>query len=178
KEDLVGEGFKVFQDKEGKYRWLSFSSNAFEDNQKELFTTPALEEAVEHADKTGERGPLLYFHVKSAEIGQCDFQAVQGRFLVESGTFNDTPLGQKALEYLLTTDEEQQVSLGFKYRLGDELDRQYDWFRFNERSVLPSGLAANNYTKFLVLGEEDPMNPVKEAKLKEVFGEDMTKEII
>jgi hypothetical protein len=174
----LGTGFKVFRDNKGEYRWLSFSSNAFEDNQKELFTTAALEEAVEHADKTGQRGPLLYFHVKSAEIGQCDLQVVQGRFLIESGTFNDTPLGQKALEYLLDTDEEQQVSIGFKYRLGDEADGQYDWFRFNERSVLPSGLAANPFTQFFVFGEEDKMNPVKEAAMETVFGKDMTKEIV
>lgn len=170
-------GFKVFKDKEGKYRWLTFSSNSFEDLDGEIFTTKALEEAVEYADESGERGPLLVFHVPSAEIGQCDFQAVSGRFLVESGTFDDTPLGQKAVEHFINTDEEYQVSIGYMYRTGDEQDGVYDWLQIMERSVLPKGDAANPWTDFQVIGGKEVDKRHADA-LKSIFGEDLSARII
>lgn len=170
-------GFKVYRDLEGDLRWLSLSSNAFEDLDKELFTTKALEEAIEHADKTGERGPLLIYHVPSAEVGQCDYQAMAGRFLVESGTFDDTPLGNKAVEYFTNTDEEHQVSIGFQYHRGDEEDGVYDWARIIERSVTPLGAAANPWTDFKVIGE-NPMDARKVETLEKIFGKDLTAGII
>lgn len=170
-------GFKIYRDRQGDLRWLSLSSNAYEDIEKELFTTKALEEAVEHADKTDERGPLLVYHVPSAEIGQCDFQAMAGRFLIESGTFDDTPLGQKAVEYFVNSDEEHQVSIGYRYRSGDELDGQYDWVRILERSVCPHGAAANPWTDFKVIGEK-PLDANKAAMMEKVFGKDLAVQVI
>lgn len=173
--DIVS--FKAFEDKNGEMRWISFSSNAFEDLEKELFTTKALEEAVEHAEKTGERGPLLLYHVPAAEVGQCDFQAVQGRFLIESGTFSDTPLGRKALEYFTNSDEEHQVSIGYTYKAGDEQDGTYDWLRINERSVCPFGTAANPWTDFSLFGDKEMHEKQKEWMTK-VFGEELAQGVI
>lgn len=173
----ANRGFKVYRDLEGSLRWLSLSSNAFEDLDRELFTTKALEEAIEHADKTGERGPLLVYHVPSAEIGQCDYQAMAGRFLVESGTFDDTPLGRKAVEYFTNTDEEYQVSIGYEYRLGDEEDGIYEWTRIKERSACPPGTAANPWTDFKVIGET-PMNDKKALELEKIFGKELATGVI
>lgn len=173
----ANRGFKVYRDLEGDLRWLSLSSNAFEDLDKELFTTKALEEAIEHADKTGERGPLLIYHVPSAEIGQCDYQAMAGRFLVESGTFDDTPLGRKAVEYFTNSDEEHQVSIGYEYHLGDEEDGIYEWTRIKERSVCPYGAAANPWTDFKVIGD-NPMDARKAATLEKIFGKELAAGVI
>lgn len=177
KEFEVESGFKVFEDEEGNVRWISFSSNAFEDREHELFTTKALEEAVEYADKEDKRGPLLLYHIPTAEVGQCDFQAVQGRFLIESGTFNDTPMGQKALDYLMNTDEEHQVSIGYTYQDGDEKDGQYDWLRFRERSICPSGTAANPWTEFSLVGDKE-MNDNKKSFLTKVLGQELADGVI
>lgn len=176
----TNSSFKVFKDRNtGEPRWATLSSNAFEDLDHELFSTKALEDAVEHADKTGERGPLLVYHVPSAEIGQCDFQAVVGRFLLESGTFDDTPLGRKALEYYVTSQKEHQVSIGFRYQPGDEDDGVYDWLRIRERSVCPAGAAANPWTDFRVMGgTEVALTESKIANIREVFGDDMGNDII
>lgn len=173
--DIVA--FKAFEDANGEMRWISFSSNAFEDREEELFTTKALEEAVEYAEKTGERGPLLLYHVPAAEVGHCDFQAVQGRFLIESGTFSDTPLGQKALEYFTNSDEEHQVSIGYTYKDGDQKDGTYDWLRINERSVCPFGTAANPWTDFSLFGDKEMHDKQKEW-MKKVFGEDLAQSVI
>jgi len=174
---MPAKAFKIFEDAEGNKRWMSVSSNAFEDLEKELFTTEALEEAVDHGDKTGERGPLLVYHVPSAEIGQCDFQAVAGRFLIESGTFDDTPLGAKALEYFENSDEEHQVSIGFTYRAGDEEDGVYDWLRIGERSVCPFGTAANPWTDFKLIGD-GPMQANKVEVMNKIFGSDLAALVI
>jgi ubiquinone biosynthesis protein UbiJ len=174
----VPSAFKVFRDKAGDLRWLSYSSNAFEDLDKELFTTDALKEAVAYGDKTGERGPLLIYHVPSAVIGQCDYQAVIGRILVESGTFDDTPLGKKATEYFETTDREHQVSVGFKYNPGDEKDGVFDWLVVVERSTTPYGKAANPWTEFRITGGKAAMDKEKEAELKRILGDDLAKSVI
>lgn len=170
-------GFKIYKDSQGQLRWLSLSSNAFKDRDEELFTTKALEEAIEHADKEAERGPLLVYHVPSAEIGQCDFQALAGRFLVESGTFDNTPLGSKAVEYFVKSDEDFQVSIGYQFHPGDEEDGVYDWLRILERSVLPHGAAANPWTSFKVLGEKD-MNEKKLTVFKDMFGDELAAKIV
>jgi uncharacterized protein YegP (UPF0339 family) len=170
-------GFKVYLDAQGEYRWLSLSSNAFEDLDKELFTTKALEEAIEYAEKSGERGPLLLYHIPSAEVGHCDFQAMAGRFLVESGTFDDTPMGAKALEYFIKASEEHQVSIGYQYHDGDEEDGQYDWLRIYERSVTPYGAAANPWTSFKVIGENN-MEARHIEMLEKVLGKELTSEVI
>lgn len=173
-----GVGIKVFTDSTGAKRWVATSSNAFEDLEKELFTTKALEEAVEHSDKTGERGPLLIFHVPGAKVGQCDVQAISGRFLIESGTFDDTPLGRKAVEHFeQNPDEAYQVSIGFEYIVGDEQDGQYDWLRIKERSICPFGTAANPWTDFKMLGEGDMDSRHREA-LEKFLGKELTEGII
>lgn len=170
-------GFKVFKEADGITRWISTSSNAFEDLEKELFTTKALEEAVEYADKTDERGPLMFYHIPNTEIGACDFQGIAGRFLIETGTFDDTPLGRKAAEFFSNSEEDWQVSIGFVHEAGDELDGTYDWLRFRERSICPFGTAANPYTDFKVLGDKE-MDAFKVEQLKKVFGEEYANGII
>lgn len=177
KELETNHGLKVYKDKQGNARWLTHSSNAFEDFDHELFTTKALEEAVEYADKTGERGPLMFFHIPGTEVGQCDYQAMAGRFLIESGTFLDTPLGAKALEYLQETEDEHQVSIGYEYRAGDEEDGVYDWLRVKERSFLPYGTAANPWTDFKLIGEKE-MDQRHQEALEKVFGKELATGII
>lgn len=162
-------GFKVYRDKAGDLRWLSLSSNAFEDLDRELFTTDALKEAVEQCDKEGERGPLLIYHVPTAEIGRCDYQAVIGRFLVESGTFDSTPVGLKAADYYVNSEKEHQVSIGYQYHPGDEEDGTYDWLRIMERSVTPYGAAANPWTDFSLVGGKD-VDAKKKDNLVEILG--------
>lgn len=173
-----GNKVKIFWDEKAqKFRWLTTSSNAFEDLENELFSTKALEDAVQEANKTGERGPLMFYHIKNTEIGDCDFQTVIGRMLVESGTFRDTPLAQQAIKRIQESDEEWQVSIGYKYEEGDELDGVYDWLGFRERSICPSGTAANPYTNFKIVGEIE-MNDNEKAQLISFFGAEMAQKVI
>lgn len=172
-------GFKIIKTPDG-YRWLAFSSNAFKDLDGELFTTKALEEAVDYADQTGDRGPLRVFHVPGTDIGDADFQGIAGRFLIESGTFRSDELGSKAVEYFLTSSDKQfQVSIGFQYKVGDEEDGVYDWLRIRERSVTPFGDAANPFTNF-AFGEigGELMDERKVNMLTDMFGKDLASKIV
>lgn len=166
------EGFKVYTDKNGATRWVAVSSNAFEDHDGEIMTTKALDNAVAWGDASGERGPLRLYHVAGADIGNCDFQAVVDRMLVESGTFYATEIGQKAARYFeKNAGKGFGVSLGFLHRIGDELDGQYDWIRIRERSITPPGKAANPFTEFALGGI--PMGEITKEKigfLSEVLG--------
>ena len=168
--------FKVFRDKAGALRWLAFSSNAFKDREGEIFTTKALKEAVAEADKSGERGPLRLYHVPGADIGTCDFQDVVGRFLVESGTFDDTARGRKAAEYFEEAEDEHGVSIGYRYEKADRGDKVYDWLQFIERSVAPKAAVANSWTMFKTIGGK--VEEKKKAFLDKVLGEDLAKEVI
>lgn len=173
-------GFKVFTDTKGHTRWLSYSTNAFEDYEGELFETKALEEAITWHEVAGDRGPLRVFHVPGADIGNCDFQGLIGRMVVESGTFYDDDLGRAAKSYFEShQDVPFGVSIGFLFREGDEKDGVYEWLRFRERSVCPPGTAANPFTGFSIGGV--PVMKLDERKtafLKEMFGEDLASGII
>ena len=175
----LGTGFRVFATKAGS-RWLSFSSNAFQDREGEIFTTKSLEEAVKEADQLGGHGPLRLYHVPGADVGTCDFQAVVGRFLVESGTFDKTSMGEKAEEFFLqNVDKKFGVSIGFKFRKGDETDKVYEWLQIFERSVCPPEAAANKWTQFLPAGGKTlPLDSKKKDFLSEVLGKDLAEEVI
>jgi len=177
---LLGSGFKVYKSRDGKLRWLGFSSNAFKDRHQEIFSTKSLRDAVKRADKSGERGPLLLFHISEANIGSCDFQAMEGRFLVESGTFNGNKLGKKAAQYF---DEHQDgdfgLSVGYEYKADDREDKIYDWMNVLERSVTPAGKQANTWCEFATVATGGKqLDKDKLAFLTDVFGEDTANEIV
>lgn len=154
-----GEGEKVmetplyiFKTEDDGYRWIAYSSNAFKDRQDEIVSTKALEDAVMTADAEEDKGPLLLWHTPSARVGKCDFQAVHGRFLIESGTFDNTLLAEKALDYLATTDDVLGMSIGFAYpEPGGKVDGVYTQIRIVERSICPIEVAANPWTAFNTL---------------------------
>lgn len=170
--------FFVFKDATGAHRWLSLSSNGFEDREGEIVSTDALERAVAEADKSEERGTLRLFHLPGSDIGRCDFQGIQGRFLVESGTFDDSELAGKALEYFRSTDEPLGTSIGFIYPLSAFDGKVYSEVRIVERSVCPHWAAANPWTAFTVQKEEPDMDSLKADWLSKIAGPDLAQSIL
>lgn len=170
--------FLVFKDVDGVDRWVSFSTNAFEDREKEIVSTKAIEKNISEADETGDYGTLRLFHIKGTDIGRCDFQALEGRFLIESGVFDDTRLANKAKEYFLTTDEPLGVSIGFMHPISALIDGVYSEVKIFERSVCPQGDAANPWTTFMAIQKGATMDARKSAWLEKMLGPDDAKEII
>ena len=160
----------VYKDNDsGKYRWVLFSSNAFQDSDHEIVSTKALEADVDRADTDGDYGPLRWWHVKGADIGDTDFNMMHGRILVESGTFRNEKLGAKFKE--LAPD--LQASIGFNHPASEpDGNGIFHNIRRFERSLLPRGFASNGLTAFSVKGVSMATKEEKLAKLYDLLGDD------
>lgn len=156
--------FAVFKDASGKYRWATLSSSAFEDKDQEIVSRKALENDVARADKDGDYGPLRWWHMDGVDLGMADFNAMQDRVLVESGTFFDERYGEAF------KDADLEVSIGF-FHPPDEPDANgvFNTIRRFERSLVPPGMASNLLTAFLVQ-EKTIMEEKKESALRKLLG--------
>jgi 2'-5' RNA ligase len=159
----------VFKDATGRYRWLSISSSAFRDQDGEIVSLKALTEDVDRADREGQYGPLRLWHTPGYDIGDCDFNAMHGRLLVESGTFKNEAFGVA----LARSEKELGVSIGFGHPQ-DQPDREgvYHVARRFERSVLPREMASNLFTVFKTQGVKPVMDEKKKGFLAKLFGGD------
>jgi hypothetical protein len=166
----------VFKQADGRYRWALFSSNAFEDSDREIVSTKALEDDVRHSDAAQQYGPLLWWHVPGAELGRCDFRAVHGHTLVESGLFHLAEVGQKIKE----SQPHLKASLGFYHPLSEpDGDGSFNVIRTFERSLLPADKAANQLTALPVITrKESSMEEKKLNALKELLGDDLTAQVV
>lgn len=166
----------VFKDASGEDRWLSISTSAFEDRDNEIIPTALIERDIERSEKA-DKGPLRIWHIPDADIGDCDFQGMEGRFLIESGTFRSTPFAVKARDYLRTTDEDLGVSVGFLYPKDHFDGRVYGGdIHITERSILPRAKAAHGWTNFVDVGEV--MKPAQKAYLEQMVGADLAAAVI
>ena len=152
KETKERQKFTVFKDKSGDWRWLLLSSNAYRDLDGEIVALKALQDDVNRSDKTGDHGPLRWWHIPGADIGKCDYRAVMGKFLVESGTFDNPKIGQAVKD----KESDLQVSIGFNHP-ASEPDRAGVFHNISifERSLIPvpPGMAANPFTRVIVKGD-------------------------
>lgn len=183
--------FTTFKDKSGQWRWVLMSSNAFEDRETELITTKALAADVARTDKTGEYGPLRWWHVgnpqwsrpndwrsvvagKGLDIGDCDFSAMEGPILIESGTFRSEAIGKA----IALKANQLRASLGFSHPL-DEPDRDglFHHIKRFERSLTPANRASNTRTG-LTVTKEKAMDPVKLHTFKETVGDEVAEQVI
>jgi hypothetical protein len=163
----------VFKDHTGRYRWLAVSSTAFKDRDGEIVSVAALQKDVARTDASGNYGPLRWWHVPGLDIGDCDFRAVHGRSLIESGTFRDD-------RYAQAIKEKDQVSLGFLHPLPDPAAVPIfeDIVTF-ERSVVPfpEGRGSNLFTR-LVVKEAQMLTEAKKAALASRVGPDILAELL
>lgn len=167
--------FKVFKDAAGDYRWLSISSTAFRDRDGEIVSTAALEKAVDTADETGERGPLRWWHMKGVDIGQCDYQMVHGRMLIESGTFHNEVIAQKVAEKA----DQLGLSIGFKHpKTEPDGSGVFHNISIFERSLTPAGRESNLFTSLSVKGDSMSNQLVKISGLVHLLGEEQAVDIL
>lgn len=168
------ESLHVFKAADG-WRWLGVTSNAYEDREREIVSTKALEDDADRMEAAREYGPLRWWHVGEVEyarpldwttaiagpgvdIGTCDISMVVGRMAVEGGTLHPAigpALAMKASEF--------QMSRGFAHPANEpDGDGVYHHIRTFERSLLPRGKAANPFTAIQVNKEQSDMATMKE----------------
>lgn len=140
----------VFKQADGRYRWVLISSNAFEDRDGEIVSQKALEADVARADTDNDYGPLDWWHTPVI-LGDCDFNAMHGRMLVESGTFHDARVGER----VKAAAPRLRVSIAFKHPATEpDAAGVFHSIRRFARSLLPAGQEANSLTAMPVVTKE------------------------
>ena len=137
----------VFKDLAGNWRWVLFSSTAYRDLEGEIVSRKSIMNDINRSEKDGDFGPLRWWHMPGVDIGDCDWRALHGTVLLESGTFRD-PQVAKAVK---ANAKSLQCSIGF-YHPPSEPDGEgvFHNIRTYERSLVPAGRAANPFTKLFV----------------------------
>lgn len=158
----------VFKDASGQYRWVGTTSNAFQDREGEIVSAKALGIGIALADETGERGPMSWWHEDGVDLGDCDFQAMHGKMLVESGTFHSPEIGER----VAAAEKSLRFSIRFKYPVRQrDNDGVYHLIVFKERSLLPAGRESNPFTSLSVKGDMN-MEKEKEKALRLLLGDE------
>lgn len=161
--------FRVFKDNTGHWRWVAFSSTAYRDRDGEIVSTKALADDVARADATGNYGPLRWWHMPGLDLGDCDFNALSGRVLIESGTFKS----ERIARIVAAKSADLEISLGFLHPPSDpDTAGVFHTIRRFERSLTPRGKASNLFTQFRVKEPTMALDTVKRAALKALgFGD-------
>jgi hypothetical protein len=169
------KSFAVFKDATGAHRWIARTTTAFEDRDQEVISTKALADDATRADGDGKYGPLRWWHLgrpkpldldqpwgPGVDLGWCDFNAVSGKTLIESGTFKSESIARA----VAAKADELELSPGFFHAAGEpDASGVFHHIRRFERSLVPSwaGRASNPYTGLVV---EKAMDAKKIEALK------------
>lgn len=169
--------------------YITFSTNAFEDREKEIFSTKSLEDYVSIAEKQDSKGYFNLWHIKSKErpdltdFAEKKWQGVIGRFLVEAGPFLKDDKGRAALEFFKQysdghpelAPEGWGCSPEYKYLPEERKTGVYKNIHITRTSTLPRMAAANVWT---LGGMTMALTKEQEKTAKAIFGEELTKQIM
>lgn len=185
-----GLPFTVFKDVKGQYRWVSVSSSGFVDGDGETVSTKALTDDVARCDAAGEYGVLDWWHTHVV-LGNCDFNAMHGKLLIESGTFNNSLVAQKFAHVIADKKFLPGVSLEFEHREpGPQVirGRVYKSIYKRKRALLPAQIASNVASKLEVYETANSgqitkevkrkMDAHKEQRLRELLGSELVDEFL
>lgn len=152
----------VYKGADGTDRWVLVSSNSFEDRDKEVVSQAALETDVARADDARDYGPLRWWHLKGMDIGDCDFNMLHGRMLVEAGTFRAPGWAEAVKAHA----DELAVSIAFEHPASEpDHEGVFHHIRRFERSLLPRGYESNRFTSVQLVNKEASM-PTEAEKIK------------
>jgi len=154
-------GIKTFEAQDGNTWLLVWTTNAFIDREKEIFTTKSIQDFVERHEQDDTKGEFWFWHNQGTKFGDIKLQAVVGRFLIEAGPFDDTVNGRTFKEFFQEypsghpdiAPDGWGASHGYTYNPEDRKDGVYDWFEKHETSVLPRSVAANPYTNSQIMNK-------------------------
>lgn len=154
------DGFVVFKDAKNEWRWIARTTTAFQDRDDEIISTKALIDDVARTDRDGRYGPLRWWHIgnpdpnnadapwgSGLDLGWCDFAAVSGHSLIESGTFKSAEIAR----VIAAKADQLGLSPGF-FHTSSEPDAHgvFHHIRRFERSLAPKNRVSNPFTAFAV----------------------------
>lgn len=165
--------FTITKNADGTYHWTGTSSSNAKDRDQEIVSKMALDLDVYRTKHYGDDSELRLFHIPASRLGgPPDFRTVVDGLLVESGDFDDTPFAKGVAEYMIAHPEANDgsgwgMSIGFN-GIPDRTGT-YNQIETVERSVLPLSQAANPYTKFKLIGDEDmALKPAQKSLLDDI----------
>lgn len=176
----LDDSFVVFKQADGSYRWVIKSTNAYEDHDGEIVSQKSLADDCDYTDATEVYPVLRWWHLgdlrSGVDMGRGDFNALFGRFRVDSGTFNDAEIGQAVKEHA----PQLAASVGFNHpKTEPDAEGVYHRVHVFEVSLLPRQNAANPFTAIDVLKENDMATYEEKAKeLAALVGEQKAKELL
>lgn len=171
--------FTVQKDLKGQWRWVATYTNNFMDREGEIISDKALDGYLSRLDMGLVPMPELWAaHMPETKHGQADMVFAVGKFLIATGTFDDTPLAQKAIEYYRKNAAKVQLSHGFTYPKWALKGGVYEEINTFEITTLPPPLVASNpYTDMEVMSMKQ-ITPDTEAALAQLFGKEETEKLI
>ena len=144
----------------GELWHFCWSTNAFEDREKELFSTEGLEKYVAENEAREDKGFFNLWHINAedgnfnTDFARKEWQGVVGRFLVEFGPYLDNKKGQSAKEFFSKfSDGHPEIapegwgcSPEFRYLPEEREKGIYENIWITRTSTLPRLAAANIWT--------------------------------
>lgn len=153
-------GFFLWKEKDGTWRWFAVYSNKYEDRETEILSEKAHQTFVELVDAGAVPYPeLWHWHVPGSRWGVADWLALTKGFALATGVVN---AGHEAEAEVLAARNDVRVSHGmptWSVIRNPENPRVIDFYVSKEISDLPASKAANPLTQFVVLKEVATMLP-------------------
>lgn len=163
------QGFKLHPEDDN--RWLGWWTNNFEDRDKQLFSSKAIDRYVKLVQDGEWPMPELWFgHIKGTRHGVADAVVKMGHFVLATGTFDDPAKNWLVphMKQFYRDAKSVEMSHGFYYdknRLTK--DGVYDAFLTFELTSLPPGWAANPYTTFDEVNKMDQISEKERTLLQQ-----------
>lgn len=156
------EGLIITKQADGRLRWVSRYSNAWEDLDGEIIVEASHKEYLEWVESTKMYPELWLWHTAGTRFGEADWLDFADGFAFASGLIDDTPAAKSVVEYL-GTQKNLGVSHGF---LCLQKGKYVTKHRTFEISVLPLERAAVWTTNFDYVGKETQAMALTDARKK------------
>jgi hypothetical protein len=172
----------------GELWHFTYSTNAFEDREGEIFSTKALERYVAQNEINEDKGRFNLWHINAdngnfnTDFAEKQWQGVTSRFLLEAGPYLKDRKGHAAREFFKKFGDRHPdiapegwgCSPEFKYLPEERITGTYENIWITRTSTLPKMAAANIWTETRQLERSKNMalsDQQKKAAV-EIFGED------
>ncbi|HUT18330.1 MAG TPA: hypothetical protein VM366_04150 [Anaerolineae bacterium] len=153
-----GATWTVYKSATGAWRWLALCNWAVVDKEREVVSEQAYQDAIDHAQKTGQYGELDLVHVNGTDVGDCDWlfttaKQEQPPKLGAGGSWYNTPMATRAREAVQTDPDRWGVSLKFRYDPARKVRGIYmGGVKVLKYTILPQAMAASYGTAIAVKG--------------------------
>jgi transcriptional regulator with XRE-family HTH domain len=177
----------------GELWHFTWSTNAFEDREGEIFSTKGLEDYVVNNESNQDKGYFNLWHINeedgnfNTDFAKKEWQGVIGRFLVEAGPYLDDTKGKAAKKFFKRygsghpeiAPEGWGCSPEYKYLPEERMTGTYNTIWITRTSTLSKFAAANIWTEARQLGgTKMALSDQQKKAAIEMFGDEFVGQMI